>query len=106
MEHIKHEPFVSAAEAAKFLSISRRFLLSLARRGIAGSYAIGGDQRHRWVFRLSELGIAIDHRHPRPWPPTPPPATPSPDAALHLRRKQRRNDRSSYDLVIRRSSLK
>ena len=31
------EPFVSAAEAAKFLGISRRFLLSLARRGIGGA---------------------------------------------------------------------
>jgi hypothetical protein len=94
------EPFVSATEAAKFLGISRRFLLSLARRGIAGSYAIGGDQRHRWVFRLSELGIAIDHRHPRPWPPpiAPPPATPSPNAELRLRREQRRNDGSGYDL--------
>ena len=62
------EPFVSAAKAAEFLGINRKFLLCLARRGIAGSYAIGGDQRHRWVFRLSELGIAIDHRHPRPFP--------------------------------------
>jgi hypothetical protein len=62
------EPFVSAAKAAEFLGINRKFLLSLARRGIAGSYAIGGDQRHRWVFRLSELGIAIDHRHRRPFP--------------------------------------
>ncbi len=61
------EPFVSSAEAAKFLGISRRFLLSLARRGIGGSYAIGGDQRHTWVFRLSELGIAIDHKHTRPF---------------------------------------
>ncbi len=65
------EPFVSAAAAAKFLGISRGFLLSLARRGIGGSYAIGGDQRHTWVFRLSELGIAIDHRHPRPFPGEP-----------------------------------
>jgi hypothetical protein len=62
------EPFVSATKAAEFLGVNRRFLLSLARRGIGGSYAIGGDQRHTWVFRLSELGIAIDHRHPRPFP--------------------------------------
>lgn len=61
------EPFVCAAEAAEYLGISRRFLLSLARRGIGGSYAIGGNQRHTWVFRLSELGIAIDHRHTRPF---------------------------------------
>jgi hypothetical protein len=62
------EPFVSADEAAKFLSIKRRFLLALARRGIAGAYAIGsGNSRRTWVFRLSELGIAIDHRNPRPF---------------------------------------
>jgi hypothetical protein len=55
------EPFVSAEEAAKFLSVNRRFLLSLARRGIAGAYALGtGDFRKTWVFRLSELAAAID----------------------------------------------
>ena len=32
---LNQEPFVSADEAAKFLGIKRRFLLSLARRGIA-----------------------------------------------------------------------
>ena len=42
------EPFVSAEKAAEFLSIKRGFLLSLARRGIAGSYAIGsGESRRR-----------------------------------------------------------
>lgn len=54
------ESFVSADEAAKFLSIDRRFLLSLARRGIAGAYALGtGERRKTWVFRLSELAGAI-----------------------------------------------
>ena len=62
------EPFVSASEAARFLGINRRLLLALARKGIAGSYPIGtGDIRKTWIFRLSELGIAIDHRHPRPF---------------------------------------
>ncbi len=55
------ERFVSAEEAAQFLSISRRMLLSLARRGIAGSYPLGtGDFRKTWVFKLSELVTAID----------------------------------------------
>lgn len=55
------EPFVSAAEAAKFLSINRRLLLSLARKGIAGAYGLGtGDFRKTWVFKLSELAAAID----------------------------------------------
>jgi hypothetical protein len=54
------EPFVSAEEAARFLSIGRRFLLSLARRGIAGAYPVGtGEYRRRWIFRLSELAAAV-----------------------------------------------
>jgi hypothetical protein len=64
------EPFVSAEEAARFLGVKRRFLLDLARDGIAGAYPIGtGSFRKTWIFRLSELGVAIDHRHPRPFPP-------------------------------------
>jgi hypothetical protein len=63
------EPFVSAHVAAESLGINREFLLSLARQGLGGSYALGNNQqRERWVFRLSELGIAIDHRHSRPFP--------------------------------------
>jgi hypothetical protein len=59
--HVTPEPFVSAEEAAKFLSIKRRLLLSLARRGIAGAYTLGtGNLRKTWVFRLSELAAAID----------------------------------------------
>lgn len=54
------EPFVSSEEAAAFLSISRRYLLALARRGIAGAYPLGtGAKRKIWVFRLSELADAI-----------------------------------------------
>ncbi|HMH12170.1 MAG TPA: hypothetical protein VK578_03600 [Edaphobacter sp.] len=54
------ECFVSADEAARFLSIKRRYLLAMARRGIAGAYALGtGDFRKTWVFRLSELADAI-----------------------------------------------
>jgi excisionase family DNA binding protein len=54
------EPFVSADEAAKFLSVKRRYVLELARRGIHGAYALGtGSQRKLWVFRLSELATAV-----------------------------------------------
>jgi hypothetical protein len=66
------EPLVSATKAARFLSIPRPFLLSLARQGIGGAYAIGPAKANgTWVFRLSELGVAIDHRHPRPFPDKP-----------------------------------
>ena len=57
------EPFVSAEEAAHFLSVKRRYLLTLARRGISGAYAIGtGNMRRIWVFRLSELAIAVEEQ--------------------------------------------
>ena len=55
------EPFVSADDAAQFLCVKRRFLLELARRGIAGAYALGtGTKRKVWVFRLSELAASIE----------------------------------------------
>jgi hypothetical protein len=63
MQQPSLEPFVSAEEAANFLGINRRFLLSLARRGIAGAYALGtGDFRKTWVFRLSELASAVENK--------------------------------------------
>jgi hypothetical protein len=59
------EPFVSADEAARFLSIKRRHLLLLARSGIAGAYDLGtGAKRKLWVFRLSELAAAIARKKP------------------------------------------
>jgi len=57
---MSEEPFVSAEEAAEFLSVKRRYLLALARRGIAGAYPLGtGAKRKVWVFRLSELAAAV-----------------------------------------------
>jgi hypothetical protein len=54
------EPFVSADQAAQFLSVKRRYLLELARRGIAGAYPLGtGSARKIWVFRLSELAASL-----------------------------------------------
>lgn len=54
------EPFVSADEAARFLSVNRRHVLELARRGLHGAYPLGtGTQRNIWVFRLSEVANAI-----------------------------------------------
>jgi hypothetical protein len=58
------EPFVSADVAADFLSITRRYLLALARKGIAGAYALGtGTMRKVWVFRLSELATAVEQQN-------------------------------------------
>jgi hypothetical protein len=62
-ESITPERFVSADEAARFLSVTRRYVLELARRGIAGAYPIGtGSQRKVWVFRLSELADSITQK--------------------------------------------
>jgi hypothetical protein len=61
--HVTPEPFVSADEAAVFLAVKRRYLLALARRGIAGAYPLGtGTRRKIWVFRLSELAAAITEK--------------------------------------------
>jgi hypothetical protein len=67
------EPFVSADEAAQFLCIKRRQLLELARRGIAGAFALGtGSKRKIWVFRLSELAASVvRHETPISKPPKP-----------------------------------
>jgi hypothetical protein len=62
-EPVALEAFVSAQEAAKFAGVTRRLLLELARRGIAGAYPIGtGESRKIWVFRLSELAAAIGRK--------------------------------------------
>jgi hypothetical protein len=54
------KPFVSSDEAAQFLCVKRRYLLELARRGIAGAYPLGtGGKRKIWVFRLSELAASV-----------------------------------------------
>jgi hypothetical protein len=56
----QNEAFVSADEAAQFLSVKRRYLLELARRGLPGAYPLGtGTSRKTWVFRLSELSASI-----------------------------------------------
>ena len=54
------EPFVSAAKAANFVDLKPRHLLALARRGIAGAYAVDPRAKRKvWRFLLSELAAAI-----------------------------------------------
>jgi hypothetical protein len=65
------EPFVSADEAAQFLCVKRRYLLELARRGIAHALGTGG-KRKIWVFRLTELANSvIQNETSIPKPPNP-----------------------------------
>lgn len=60
------EPFSSAEDTARFLCVSRRHLLVMARRGMRGAYSLGtGSKRKLWVFRLSEVSHAITLRRDR-----------------------------------------
>jgi hypothetical protein len=61
----EHEPerFVDSQTAAKFLSVSQKWILLLARQGEIPAYPLGqGKQRSIWRFRLSELAKAMEER--------------------------------------------
>jgi len=53
------EGFVDADEAGKFLSLTRRRILELARAGKLPGHPIGEGTRRVWRFRLSELANAL-----------------------------------------------
>jgi hypothetical protein len=53
------EGYVDADEAGKFLSLTRRRILELARAGKLPGHPIGDGARHIWRFRLSELACAV-----------------------------------------------
>ena len=52
---IATEAFVDATAAAKFLRISRRRVIQLARNQQISALRLGNGTRHLWRFRLSEL---------------------------------------------------
>ena len=60
------EQFVDADEAGKFLSLTRRRILELARAGRLPGHPIGDGARRVWRFRLSELAAAISSTG-KPW---------------------------------------
>ena len=49
------EPYLSAKEAAPFLSVSPKTINRLARRGIIPAHSLGDGKRRRWRFLRSEL---------------------------------------------------
>jgi hypothetical protein len=53
------EAFVDADEAAKFISLTRRRVLDLARTKRIPGHPIGDGARRVWRFRLSEIAAAI-----------------------------------------------
>jgi len=57
------ERFVDADEATKFLSLTRRRILELARAGRLPGHSIGNGPRRVWRFRLSELATAVTAKH-------------------------------------------
>ncbi len=58
------ERFVDADEAAKFLSLTRRRVLELARAGKLPGHPLGDGARRIWRFRLSELAAAVVVKQP------------------------------------------
>ena len=52
---VRHEHFVDATLAAKFLSISRKYLLKLSRLGHVPAHPVGIGSRKQWRYRISEL---------------------------------------------------
>ena len=57
------EPFVDADQAARFLVLTRRHVLELARAGSLPGHPIGAGARRVWRFRLSELAAAVGASH-------------------------------------------
>ena len=95
------ERFVDADRAAYLTGLNRRFLLTLARRGIAGAYPVGtGNFRKRWIFLMSELRPALA---PKSTPTRNPRSDNSPNDLL-VRRPVHSDKR--YDPIIRQSPLK
>jgi Helix-turn-helix domain len=56
------EGFVDAEQAARFLFLTRRHVLELARAGKLPGHPIGDGARRVWRFRLSELAAAVSTR--------------------------------------------
>jgi hypothetical protein len=53
------EHFVDADEAAKFLSLTRRRVLDLARARKLPGHPVGDGARRVWRFRLSEIAASV-----------------------------------------------
>jgi excisionase family DNA binding protein len=56
------ERFVDSETAAKFLSISQKWILLMARQGELPAHPLGQGHRRIWRFRLSELTKAMEER--------------------------------------------
>jgi excisionase family DNA binding protein len=53
------EPFVSAIEVAKYLSLSPRTVAKMAREGRLPAHRISGSERKTWRFLISEVAAFV-----------------------------------------------
>ena len=51
--------WLTAAEAAAYLKVSRRALLQWVREGSVRAYALHGQKRHVWRFLKEDLDASI-----------------------------------------------
>ena len=58
------EPFVSANEVAKYLSLSPRTIAKIAREGRIPAHPVSGTARRTWRFKLSEIEICLAAQMP------------------------------------------
>ena len=58
------EPFVAAEMATKFLCLTRRRVMEMARAKQIPAHPIGLGNRKQWRFRLSELADAFSVEKP------------------------------------------
>src|ERR1700730_9576460 len=60
------ESFVDATVVAQFLSVTRRHVLDLRRRGLIPAHPVPGDSTKRrvWRFLLSEVALAVKAGNP------------------------------------------
>ena len=56
------EPYVSAQEAARFISVNPKTLMRLARAGLVPAHALGDGVRRRWRFLKTELDAWMQAR--------------------------------------------
>jgi excisionase family DNA binding protein len=59
------ESFVTAAEVAKYLSLSPRTVAKMARERRIPAHPISGTARRTWRFKLSEVEICLAAELPR-----------------------------------------
>lgn len=58
------EPFVDETVVAKFMALTPRRVLEMARKKLIPAHPIGGGERKTWRFRLSEIDAHFHlHNH-------------------------------------------